>query len=163
MKKVLLVALALVLVLLCVSFTACGKKGINIEGPGGEIHISQPSGSAAITLQPGGKTPESFGDIPIYPKSTQLYKITGEEEIDGQPGILDHRMYSTSDSVEKVVSFYKTQMPLNGWTEETWAEGTTLNMGVYNKTEKQSAAVVAVVPGDANGTNTITIDKKYLK
>jgi hypothetical protein len=90
-------------------------------------------------------------------------KITGEEDMDGQPGILDHRIYSTSDSVEKVVSFYKAQMPVNGWTEDTWAEASVITMGTYNKSEKQSVAVIAVMAADANGATNITIDKKYVK
>jgi hypothetical protein len=161
MKKVLLVTLALVLVLVCISATACGKKGISVGGPG-TIHITDSEGGGDITFQGGGKTPENFGDIPIYPGCEQVAKITGNEEMDGKPGILDHRMYITSDSVEKVIAFYKAQMPVNGWTEEGWYES-TINMGTYNKSEKQSVAVIAVVPADAQGGTSITVDKKYLK
>jgi hypothetical protein len=163
MKKVLLVTLALVLVLICIGATACGKKGIDLGGGPGTIHIPDSEGGGDITLQGGGKTPENFGDIPLYPGSVQLLKLTGDEDNNGQPGILDHRMYSTSDSVEKVIAFYKAQMPANGWTEESWAEASVINMGTYNKAEKQSVAVIGVVPADAQGGTSITVDKKYSK
>jgi hypothetical protein len=114
------------------------------------------------TYKGGGKTPENFGDIPIYPGCTQLMKITGDEDNDGQPGILDHRIYITSDSVEKVVNFYKTQMPLNGWNEDMWAES-TITIGSYSKSEKNSAAVIGIAPADAKGGTNITVDKKYSK
>ena len=159
MKKILLVTLALILVLFGASVTACGKKGINIGD--NTIRIPDSEGGGDITFQGGGKTPENFGDIPIYPGCEQVMKVTGEEDMNGQPGILDHRMYITSDSVEKVISFYKEKMPGNGWTEESWYES-TLNMGTYNKGE-QNVAVIAVVPADAEGSTSITIDKKYVK
>jgi hypothetical protein len=159
MKKILLVTLALILVLFCASVTACGKTGINMAEK--TIHIPNSEGGGDITFQGGGKTPENFGDIPIYPGCEQVAKITGTEDMNGKPGVLDHRMYITSDDVEKVISFYKEKMLGNGWTEETWYEG-TLNMGTYNKGE-ENVAVIAVVSADAQGSSSITIDKKYVK
>jgi hypothetical protein len=79
----------------------------------------------------------------------------------GQPGILDIRMYTTSDSPEKVVSFYKDKMPGNGWTEDSWYEG-NINMGSYSKGET-SIAVISVSAGDTNGGAIISISKKYVK
>ena len=137
MKKILLVALALILVLVGASVTACtcGKKGISV----GEntIRIPNSEGGADITFQGGSKTPENFGDIPIYPGCEQVAKITGAEDMNGKPGVLDHRMYITKDSVEKVINFYKEKMPGNGWTEESWYES-TINMGTYNKSEEHT-------------------------
>jgi hypothetical protein len=162
LKKVLSLILALVMVLVCVSFTGCLKKGLTVGD--NTINIPDSEGGGGITVQGstgGGETPENFGDIPIYPGCKQLAKITGEEDMNGQPGILDHRIYSTSDSVDKVVSFYKTQMPANGWTEESWYES-TMNVGTYNKGE-QSYAVIAVTPADTEGESMFTIDKKYQK
>jgi len=159
MKKILLIILSLVLVLLGTSLTACGKTGIN-----NTIHIpdSEGGGDIEITgLAGGDKTPEDFGDIPIYPGCVQLAKVTAEEEMNGQPGIFDHRIYSTSDSVEKVVAFYKDKMPANGWTEDSWYEGTA-NMGSYSKGES-SVAVISVVAADTEGGAMLTIDKKYQK
>jgi hypothetical protein len=159
MKKIFLVTLALILVLFGASVTACGSKDIGLGD--NTIHIPDSEGGGDITLQGGGKTPENFGDIPLYPGSEQIMKITADETMDGQPGILDHRVYLTSDSVEKVISFYKEKMPGNGWTEESWYES-TINMGTYNKGE-QNIAVIGVVPADAQGSTNITIDKKYVK
>lgn len=159
MKKVLLVTLALALVLIGASLTAC-KTGIGTNGEG-TIHIPDSEGGGDITLAGGGKTPENFGDIPIYPGCEQIMKVVGDESIDGQPGILDHRMYLTSDSVDKVIKFYKEKMPGNGWTEDSWYES-TINMGSYNKGE-DSVAVISIVPADAEGSTNIQIDKKSLK
>jgi hypothetical protein len=161
MKNILLVTLALILVLFGASVSACASGRTGIGSGDKTIHIPDSEGGGDITVQGGGKTPENFGDIPIYPGSEQIMKVTGEEELNGQPGIIDHRMYQVSDSVEKVISFYKEKMPGNGWTEEAWYEG-TLNMGTYNKGE-QNIAVVAVVQADAQGSTSITIDKKYVK
>jgi hypothetical protein len=55
MKKLIFIALALVLVLFCVSVTACAK-GIKIDGPG-DIHISNPDGNGDINIQGGAKLP----------------------------------------------------------------------------------------------------------
>jgi hypothetical protein len=156
MKKVLLVIIALALVLLGTSLTGCGKSVINST-----IHIPDSEGGGDITVAAGGKTPENFGDIPTYPGSSQLSKVSGNEDMNGKPGILDIRMYSTSDSPEKVVSFYKDKMPGNGWTEDSWYEG-DINMGSYSKGET-SLAVISVSAGDAKGGAIINISKKYQK
>jgi hypothetical protein len=158
MKKILLLTLVLAMVLLGASVTGC-NKGINIGD--NTIHIPDSEGGGDITVAAGGKTPENFGDIPIYPGSSQLSKVTGDEEMSGQPGILDIRMYSTSDSSDKVVSFYKDKMPANGWTEDSWYES-TINMGSYSKGET-SIAVISVTAGDTNGGAVISISKKYVK
>jgi hypothetical protein len=158
MKKILLVTIALFLIVFVVSVTACSKPSIIGENT---IHIPNSDGGGNITVQGGGKNPENFGDIPIYPGCEQLMKVAGEEDMNGQPGIIDHRMYVTSDSVEKVVSYYKEKMPGNGWTEESWYES-SINMGTYNKGE-QNVAVIGIMPADAEGSTSITIDKKYVK
>jgi hypothetical protein len=158
MNKVLLVILAFALVLLGSSVTACGK-GIGINNT--SIHISNPDGGGDITMQAGGKTPENFGDIPTYPGSSQISKVTGNEDMNGQPGVLDIRMYSTNDNPDKVVSFYKDKMPGNGWTEDSWYEG-DINMGSYNKGET-SLAVISISAGDTKGGAIISISKKYVK
>jgi hypothetical protein len=162
MKKVLLLILALIVVLACVSFTGCLKKGLTVGDD--TIHIADSEGGGDITVQGlggEGKTPEDFGDIPIYPGCTQLMKIVGDETMNGLPGVIDHRMYLTTDSVEKVIKFYKVKMPENGWTEEMWAES-TINMGQYNKGENK-VAVISIVAADAQGGANINIDKKYAK
>jgi hypothetical protein len=158
MKKILLVTLALILVLFVASVTACSKPGIIGENT---IRIPDSEGGGNVTVQGGVKIPENFGDIPVYPGCEQVMKVSAEEDMNGQPGILDHRMYITSDSVEKVVSYYKEKMPANGWTEESWYES-SINMGTYNKGE-QNVAVIGVVPADAEGSTSFTIDKKYVK
>ncbi len=161
MKKILLVTLALILVLVGASVTACtcGKKGISVGE--NSIRIPNSEGGGDITFQGGGKTPENFGDIPIYPGCEQVAKVTAAEDMNGKPGTLDHRMYITKDSAEKVISFYKEKMIGNGWTEESWYES-TINMGTYNKGE-EAIAVIAIAAADAEGSTSIIVDKKYVK
>jgi hypothetical protein len=164
MKKILLVTLALALVLLGAGVMGC-KTGISVGGNGeATVHIpdSDGGGDVAITgLGSEGKTPEDFGDIPIYPGCKQLIKMVGSETWEGEPGVLDHRMYITTDSPDKVVKFYKQKMPGNGWTEDSWMEGDNLNLGSYTK--DTAAAVISAVPADAQGGTNIQIDRKSKK
>ena len=168
MKKVILIMLLLVIILSCVGITACtcGKESEIISALKDAQEQAQnqqqtPAKTTAQSTKPSGDA-ESFGDIPIYPGAKQLYKIKGEEPMDGQAATVEHRLYGTSDSTDKVVAFYKKEMPANGWTETFWSESDLLNMGTFEKNGQQSVAVIAISSNEEGGSN-LTIDKKTVK
>ena len=165
MKKVILLMLLLVIILSCVIITSCTCGKVSDIIPAltktqGQAQTQQttPTKTTAQTTKPSGNA-ESFGDIPIYPGADQLYKMKGEEPMDGKSATVEHRLYGTSDSPDKVVAFYKKEMPANGWNETFWSESDLLNMGTYEKNGQQSVAVIAITSNEEGGSN-ITLDKK---
>ena len=133
MKKVMSLVLLTLMVLASLSFAAC--VGGATTPPSGEGTTPPPSG--------GGFT---WNDMPVYPGASQAAKgtwtIPPTEE--GQFAEIEWRHYETGDSLSTVVSFYKSQMPGNGWEEAGWFETPDMHMGNYSKNSKQDVAVVTV-------------------
>jgi len=144
LKKVISVALALVLMLGCVGLVACG-------GGGGEGGTAPPPSNGGVTAPSEGEaTPPSGGgltwnDMPVYSGAKQVQKgswsIPSEE---GEWSKMEWRYYETKDSVSKVTSFYKSQMPGKGWQETTWMEIEEMSWGYYSKNNEQDGAIVSI-------------------
>jgi hypothetical protein len=48
------------------------------------------------------------------------------------------RYYESNDSLDKVSSFYKSEMPSKGWEETGWMEIQDMHWGMYNRTAKMT-------------------------
>jgi hypothetical protein len=167
MKKAILMALALLMILSFVSFTAC--KGGDKEETTPALTKTQgqnPTGTAAQTTQQPSGGGESWGDIPIYPGSDKVFSITGDENetLNDKPAVMEHRTYSTNGKVNDVADFYKDKMPANGWNETMWAElGEAGYMGQYEKNGGDRIVVLGLAINTQNNGTVYNIDYKYVK
>jgi hypothetical protein len=165
MKKAILMALALLMILSFVSFTACGGGKENETTPAlTKTQGQNPTGTTAKPTKTSGDA-ESFGNIPIYPGSEQIIKLTSDEEtLNDKPAIMEHRTYSTNGKVNDVADFYRDKMPANGWNETMWSElGGAGFMGQYEKNGGDQIVVLGIAENTQNGGTVYNIDWKYVK
>jgi len=138
MKKAISLALVLIMMLSCISLVACG---------GGEEEAPTPTPTPSPTSEPATTPPSGSGltwnDMPVYSGAGQVQKGTWAiPPAEGEWSKVEWRYYETGGSVSEVVTFYKSQMPGNGWQETMWMEMQEMSWGVYNKNNEQDAAMV---------------------
>ena len=150
MKKV---ALTLTLAMLIVGITLAGcapKSGGTTQTPA-STPTTTPAPSTAPSATPSGApAPQAttggaaWSDIPIYPSLRQVQ----EKNIPFPPTAnnikAEFRYYETGDAPEKVVTYYKSQMPANGWEQAAWTEAPQVAMGGYTKSQEEHIAWVWV-------------------
>ena len=170
MKKVVLMGLALLLILGCVSVAACssGKKD-GTTSTQTQSQQQKTTGTASSTTKPVSGGGDSWGGPPIYPGAKQIMKISSDKDevLNDKPAVFEHRVYTTSDKRDKVVAFYKDKMPASGWTEASWmeigSEAMGGSIGEYDRNDGQAAAVISCSDGDKDGGAVLTLDLKYIK
>ena len=153
MKKAISLVLLIVMVLSCVGFAACVGGGV--IPPGGGTTPPPSDGGTTPTPTP---TPTGGGftrnDMPVYPGCGQAGKmawaIPPEE---GEWQRVEWRWYETGDSQSKVVAFYQSEMPKNGWQQTMTMEMGELSWFMYTKNNEQDGAMVWI--GAEDGKTTI--------
>lgn len=160
MKKLLSLALMLVLALSCLSLVACG---------GGEKEEATSTPEATTTPQsegeatpPGGETVSAdlWADMPIYPGAEQddtQYDTAASSKLI-QDEQTEWHTYKTGDNLGKVAAFYKSAMSEKGWHEDKWMDieitkaDWTCQQGMYNKNNRQQVAIVRITDKGKGGT-----------
>ena len=147
--------LVLVLAGVCLVLVGCGKKAsesiaekliehqmakdgikghVNISD--GKVMVETKDGAATYAVGGGAKVPDTF------PKDVQVYagaKVTASVSMpNGQ-----HLSLESSDSIEKIIAFYKSQMSGGGWKEEMSMNQGQSSMLVYKKETRTVSIVVA--------------------
>jgi hypothetical protein len=83
--------------------------------------------------------------MPIYSGVGQIQKGSWSiPPAEGDYSKFEWRYYETNDSLDKVATFYRSQMPAKGWEEKGWMEVQQMNWGMYNKNNEKDAAMVWV-------------------
>ena len=162
MKKVILMALALLLILTCVGITACGGGKENEATPAlTKTQGQSPTGTTAKPTQASGDA-GNWGSIPIYPGSKKIIDLKSDDNeiLDDKPAVMEHRTYDTNGNTNDVADFYKEKMPANGWDETMWSEIPSGFMGQYQKTDEFVG--ISMAPDEKGGT-VYNIDWKYVK
>ncbi len=158
MKKILLSVI--VLLVLAGGATACGSVG-NVGAAGGPTTANGTNPTTSATsgssqVPPAGGA--SWGDVPIYPGATQAQ---GGGEVAPLPGSgiskVEARYYETRDPADKVESYYKSQLPADGWQSQGWVEVGMIG-GVYVKSDTESLQV-SILPAGPDGKTVITLVK----
>jgi hypothetical protein len=155
-KTVLRVLVSTSGLLLALMLAACAPSGITTTT--GSQPTSTTAASSAKDTPTATKTTETAttgatstlpSDIPVYPGA----KLSSTGVEDGAKTYL----YTTTDTIAKVLNFYKQQMPANGWNEQQ-ENGGVANVLEFTK-DPRRAIVSAMVPlptGDA-GLTTFSI------
>jgi hypothetical protein len=83
-----------------------GKANVDVSEGGDKVSIKTDEGSVTMG---GGSVPKNWpSDVTVYKGA----KVTGSAETDEGLSL----MLETSDSVEKVYEFYKSDLPSKGWS-----------------------------------------------
>jgi len=155
LKKILLV-LVIVLLLGCLGVSACSaQEETTNQGPTTTSTSSTTTASVTTpalvtTTAPaaaaGGLT---WNDMPVYSGAGQIQKGSWSiPPAEGDYSKMEWRYYETNDSLDKVASFYKSQMPDKGWEEQGWVEVQEMNWSMYVKNNENDAAMIWVSSQD---------------
>lgn len=137
--------------------SAAAKEGVdlNIDTKSGKVVVQGQDGSTTYAYGGEVKLPENApADLPLYPGMLLLGAVSDTQDENFQYMI----MAETSDSTEKVQTFFKTQFPEKGWKNAIEEEirqmmPDMLNMLSYSK----DGRVAVVVISEENGKTLITI------
>jgi hypothetical protein len=148
MKRVLSLVLVTVMLLGCIGLVACGGNDND-----GTESTTQPA-SSKTTAAASKTTVSSSGgltwnDMPVYSGAKQVQK--GSWAIpsnDGDYSKVEWRYYEVGKSAADVISYYKSKMPDNGWTQTAWMEMGTMSYGMYTKNSEKDAAMIWVMEQD---------------
>lgn len=152
MKKALILMLAVGLAIGMLAVVGCGDKTTTIKTPEGEITYDQNNGDTEVTY--GGETYKSSEKAPteaelgvaIYPGATYVEGSGGSGSGSTQQGQAAWASgeFTTSDSFDTVVSWYKNKLgePLlvetTGEKQATW---------IVNKGQESTTTVAVTVEG----------------
>ncbi len=138
MKKAIVAILAVFLVLGAAALVGCGSKNVSVKTDNGSLDIKTNKGSVELNT----KTPtEAQLGIPIYPGAKATANSSASYSQGGQSTSV--AQFVTTDSVEKVVAWYKGQ--LSGKPE--YRDMTTAQGGLITFQSGSDIKMVTIGPG----------------
>lgn len=148
-KTVLRLLVGTSVLLLALALAACAPNGgTTTTGgqPSSTAATSSPVNTPTATATTGGTTSSLPGGIPVYPGA----KLSSSS---AQNGVTTY-LYTTSDTLAKVLDFYNQQMPANGWSKQQ-ANGGVANVLEFTKGQ-QRAVISVLVPLPTDGADLTT-------
>ncbi|HEY5532094.1 MAG TPA: hypothetical protein VIK22_08845 [Candidatus Anoxymicrobiaceae bacterium] len=138
MKKAIVAILAVFLVLGAAALVGCGSTNVSVKTDNGSLDIKTNKGSVELNT----KTPtEAQLGIPIYPGAKATANSSASYSQGGQSTSV--AQFVTTDSVEKVVAWYKGQ--LSGKPE--YRDMTTAQGGLITFKSGNDIKMVTIGPG----------------
>lgn len=138
MKKAIVAMLAVFLVLGAAALVGCGSKSISVNTDKGSLNINTDKGSVQLNT----KTPtEAQLGMPIYPGAKASANSSASYSQGGQATSV--AQFVTTDSVEKVVAWYKEQ--LSGKPE--YRDMTTVQGGIITFRSGNDIKMATIGPG----------------
>lgn len=153
MRRILSLALVPVMVLGCISLSACaGGNGGEVPAPPAEEEPAPPSSDEEASPPPSSSGGDvSWGDMPVYSGAKEIQKGSwATPPAGGDYSRVEWRYYEADADVSAVATFYKSAMPGEGWQEATWVEVPDGRWGMYNKNNEQDAAMIWVARKEGN-------------
>ena len=170
MKKLVSLALVLVLAIGCVSLVACNGGEEEEPAPSAEATATPKPEAAAPSEEEEAAAPEeesvsgdfTWDDMPIYPDAEEDEDALSIEGASEEGVRMEWRHYKTTDSFDKVVAFYKSGMSEYDWERVRWADmepttaGWSMEGGIYAKNDHHDQASVEITD-KAEGVVTIAL------
>lgn len=135
MRRILSLVLVPVMVLGCISLSACaGGNGGEVPAPPGEEEPAPPSDEASSPPPPSSDEEASpppsssgggvsWGDMPVYSGAKEIQKGSwATPPAEGDYSTVEWRYYQADADPSAVATFYKSAMPGEGWQEAAWVE-----------------------------------------
>ena len=165
MKKLVSLALVLVLAIGCVSLVACNGGEEEEPAPSAEATATPKPEAAAPSEEEEAAAPEeeaaapeeesvsggfTWDDMPIYPDAEEDEDALSIEGASEEGVRMEWRHYKTTDSFDKVVAFYKSGMSEYDWERVRWADmepttaGWSMEGGIYAKNDHHDQASVEI-------------------
>jgi len=101
-------------------------------------------------------------NMPLYPGATTFqYTPGGHDPGDASYAKVEYRYYTTSDSAEKVSTYFRARMVAEDWAESIWLSdlGPGAQQGTFSKNNGQDIAEVWIT-AQSDGTTYITLGRK---
>ena len=159
MKIIVSLLIVMVLLLGCVGLVACGtKNGGTTQNPTGQNTTSNLT-SSTTTTKTSSASGLNWNDMPIYTGAGQIETYNWSMSVptgEGDYSKYEWRYYETNDSLDKVSTFYRSQMPNKGWTETGWMETPQMKYGMFTKNSENDEAMVEIM-SDASDTGKTVI------
>lgn len=126
-----------------------GKVDISgLDAEKGEMTITGKDGEK-VTI--GGGLPKDMPkDIPVYPGSEVKGSLSGFSNKEDSSGV--YLTLATKDSFDKVVAYYKAELPKQGWTVENTLDSAETAMLAVKKSDNRSGAFTISNVKDENMT-----------
>ncbi len=127
---------------------ATGKNAdVNI-GEDGSFSVTTEEGTASFGTELSTDWPN---DVPTYPGAEVTYSAVGNNLADG--GLGGYATFTTSDSAQKVIDFYNSEMAANRWTVKA-----SVNIASsMNVTFEKDGLAMNVTATGVDGMTSITI------
>jgi hypothetical protein len=152
LKKVLIMMLALGLAIGLLAVVGCGSNKTTVKTPEGNVTVDESGGDSEVTY--GGETYKSSDKAPteaelgapVYPGADYVEGSGGSGSITSEGGVLSGASgeFTTSDSFDQVVAYYKGKMG-EPMLEETTGEKTAY--WLVSKGEETTTTVTVSIQG----------------
>jgi len=143
MKKLISFFLVIILALGSIGLVACGngeEEEEEVAPPPVEEEEEVPPTEEEEEPPSGGDL--SWGDMPVYSDADQVQKGSwGIPPAQGEWSKVEWRYYETGDSADKVASFYRDEMPDEGWDEMMWMEAEGVAWAFFTKNGEKDGAM----------------------
>ena len=153
-KNKLYLIIGIIVILLVVGWLLMKGVGRSITGVdvdrniNGSTTYSNDEGSVTVG---GNKMPDDWpGDAPKYGNASIQYSGSSNPQT-GEAGLTVS--FTTSDSAETVVNFYKKELTLNGWTVEQTA---TMGASAILAAKKDTRTFAVYIIDSGNGQVSVT-------
>jgi hypothetical protein len=105
------------------------------------------SASATTTTQASQGTGDVWKDVPFYPGIEEAEDGGFSLSMPGDPEFTqaEWRFYTSTDDYEKVVDFYKKQIPANGWDKMMWMDSDEMSWGSFERNNQSRLLMVYII------------------
>lgn len=132
---------------------ALEKEGINVDQKNGNVTITDKDSNSNLSAGESLELPSNFpSDIPTYSSAKVTFKYTQNK--DGSV------IFSTSDNVTKVKSYYTSEMKKKGWTGKDTLDINDISYNTYTKGNYSTTISVGKQTDDESKTS-ISITYTY--
>ena len=108
------------------------------------------SGESSSESTSSGGGDFTWDDMPTFPGS-DTDESTWISISQGQGLKSETRSYTTDDGFDKVVEFFKAEMPKNGWNQIMWTAAGPVANGMFGKNDDQDIAQVMIADEEDEG------------